>query len=147
MSDPNQPQPPVVNPVPPVVVPIVAPAVVIDPSVVLVSQNIDKAVQLLNKLFVDEDLSVGNIMSLCINVMQLVETFPGLTGEQKKHTVLQAMSRFLESKGGAVAFLAILPDFIDRIVSVNNGDISLDVTPAKVMTCCSGVWSKCTGSK
>lgn len=134
-------------PVSPPVAPIIAPAVVIDPSVVLVSQNIDKAVELLNKLFVDGDLSIGSIMDLCMSVMQLVETFPGLTSEQKKHTVLQAMTRFLEGKGGALAFLAILPDFIDRIITVNNKEWSVDVTPDKVMTCCSGMWSKCGGTK
>lgn len=73
------------------------------------------------------DISAMNIFSITVNLMQLVEKYPKLTGPQKKSLVIQALEKVIKKHGADQALLSIVPAFIDQAISLDKGKVVINV--------------------
>lgn len=78
----------------------------------------------------DSLVTKENITTIVINLMQLVEKYPDLTGEQKKKLVIHVVKNFIKDKTDneeeevLLTFVDIfLPTLIDTLVSVDKKKI------------------------
>lgn len=105
---------------------------------------ISDTVTQLEKLITKETpVNALNILSICIQAMKIAEGFLPLKGEQKKEVVLQALVKFMQSRGGDVSILSVIPSFIDQAISIDKGTVKINVTPEDVVVCCGGILSGC----
>ena len=84
------------------------------------------------------DISAMNIFSITVNLMQLVEKYPKLSGPQKKSLVIQALEKVIKKHGADQALLSIVPAFIDQAISLDKGKVVINVEEAA-----SGCFSLC----
>jgi len=82
----------------------------------------------------DSPLTKENITTIVINLMQLVEKYPDLTGEQKKLLVIHVIKKFIkditdkEEEEVLLTFVDIfLPTLIDTLVSVDKKEILIKI--------------------
>lgn len=75
-------------------------------------------------------LTKENITTIVINLMQLVQKYPDLTGIQKKNLVIYVVKKFIEDKTDKeeeevlLTFVDIfLPTLIDTLVSIDKKEI------------------------
>lgn len=90
---------------------------------------------LVESIAVDGEVSFDNILTICLNLMQIVQRYPKLKGSEKKDLVIRAIQSIISKKGGNETVLALVPVFIDKAVAINNGEIRLDV-PKNLFSCC-----------
>ena len=95
---------------------------------------------LIHDLACCEQITSINVLSICISLMQLVERSPNMNGEQKKALVVRALTKILTSQNGDLSLLNIIPSYIDKVVSLNNGEIVINVE--KMVECCFGLFSR-----
>lgn len=93
----------------------------------------------------DSPVTKENITTIVINLMQLVEKYPDLTGEQKKKLVIHVVKKFIKDKTDneeeevLLTFVDIfLPTLIDTLVSVDKKEIviKLKKTFSSCFPCC-----------
>ena len=101
-----------------------------------IEANVDNVVQNIELIVGEGKVTTVNIMSMCISAMQCVERIPSLSGADKKALVIRALTKVLQDKGGDLALLALIPDCIDTMVSVEKGKITITITPEDVVGCC-----------
>lgn len=106
-----------------------------------VENNVDQLIACINIAVGNEQITAFNILSICINLMQIVEKFPNLKGSQKKELVLRALDAAISQRGGDKGLIALIPSFIDNAISIQNGNIQISVTPEEVAGCCIGILS------
>ena len=91
-------------------------------------------------------LSTYNIIDLSINLMKFIETFPELSGIEKKNIVLYVLNKFSNdylndghNKTNIINFIEyILPSLIDSIISIDNKEIIINANKGfkKLFSCC-----------
>lgn len=93
----------------------------------------------------DSPVTKENITTIVINLMQLVEKYPDLTGKQKKKLVIHVVKKFIEDKTDneeeevLLTFVDIfLPALIDTLVLVDKKEIviKLKKTFSSCFYCC-----------
>lgn len=93
----------------------------------------------------DSPIRKEDITTIVINLMQLVEKYPDLTGEQKKNLVIYVVKNFIKYKTNKkehevlLTFVDIfLPTLIDNLVSVDKKEIviKLKKTFNSCFPCC-----------
>jgi hypothetical protein len=90
----------------------------------------------------------ANIVGLLVSAMQAVELYKGLTGDQKKALVLNALNQLIdatvsdpvEAAGLKTLVDVTLPVLINVLVSIDNGEIEIAVS-----NCAKNCWSGFTG--
>lgn len=98
-------------------------------------------------IFLDGNkLSTYNIIDLSINLMKFIETFPELSGIEKKNIVLHVLNKFSNdylndghNKTNIINFIEyILPSLIDSIISIDNKEIIINTNKGfkKLFSCC-----------
>jgi hypothetical protein len=93
-------------------------------------QNIELSVK-------DEGLSLLNIVSVCIDLMRIAETFSEVPGFKKKEIVIQAITLFVQKNNGDDTIIVMLPSFIDAAIALEKGNTKIAV--AQVASgCCLG---------
>jgi hypothetical protein len=97
-----------------------------------VDKNLEAVVQSVENMISSKGPSAIDIMSLCVNAMQLVEKIPGLSGREKKALVISAITKVFDDRGMDKAPLFLLPSAIDTLVSVANGQVLISLKKA----CC-----------
>lgn len=91
----------------------------------------------------DDQVTVLNILTLCVNLMQIVEKYTRLKGAQKKELVIKALETLVLKKGGNnTNLMALIPSFIDNAVSISNGQLRISVKPEDNTGCCVGLFGK-----
>lgn len=95
----------------------------------------------------DGQLTTLNVLSTCVNLMQLVERKKNISGKQKKELVLKVLRRYIFDHGGEESILSILPDFIDTAVSLDKGEVTIKVDMEKVSGCCLSMCSSFVNKK
>ena len=95
---------------------------------------------LIHDLACCEQVTSINVLSICISLMQLAERSPNMKGEEKKALVVRALTKILTSQNGDLSLLNIIPSYIDKVVSLNNGEIVINVE--KMVECCFGLFSR-----
>jgi len=92
-------------------------------------------------------ISSTDIVPLAINLMQLVEKYPSLTGDQKKNLVISTFKLFISDTLTSInpvlaqtltIFIdTFLPSIIDIIISVDSGKVVIAVeNDCKKWCCC-----------
>lgn len=97
-----------------------------------VDKNLEAVVQSVENMISSKGPSAIDIMSLCVNAMQLVEKIPGLSGREKKALVISAITKVFDERGMDKTPLFLLPSAIDTLVSVANGQVLISLKKA----CC-----------
>lgn len=95
--------------------------------------------------FEGKEINISTVVPLCISGMQLVERIAKLKGNEKKSLVLKALEMALEKQGGDLALLATIPFFIDSVIDVEKGVIT--IRPEDVAVCCGNLCSLFSGKK
>lgn len=86
-------------------------------------------------------ITILNILSLCVNAMQSVEKIPKLSSNQKKQIVLDVISKLIQQTGSDNSVLVLIPHFIDTAISLDKGELQISITPEKVIGCCAGIFN------
>lgn len=93
---------------------------------------VDKLYSSLSRIIGDKKVTTTNVVLITTNLMQIVEKYPDLHGEQKKTLVVHVLKRFvkdhLDGDGKSAILLFIhmfLPSVIDTIVSVDKKEIAV----------------------
>jgi hypothetical protein len=108
----------------------------------LVEYNVDSLVNAVgNMLGNEKQINALNVATVCLNLMQIVERVPKLKGAEKKKLVLDTIEKFLTSSGGDLGLMAVVPSFMDSMVSIDKGTVTISLTPENVETCCMGIIS------
>jgi len=103
----------------------------------------DKLVMSIEELAQGEQLTMLNIIEICLSLMATAETIPNSTGQQRKQLVLQAIGVYLQKTGGDPSLVNLLPPFIDSAVALERGDLTIATKQAAVGCLgCFGFWSR-----
>lgn len=89
------------------------------------------------KDLITEELNTAKVLGLVTNLMQFVDTYTGLSGEEKKDIVLQVIDRIivdLPNDNALKLARPIIPDIINTIINVDKRKIKIKVKK---------IWKKC----
>ena len=88
------------------------------------------------------NINMSNIIEIATKLMQLVETYPKLKGDQKKTLVIECVKQFVKSnfpvdnEEATLNFIDLfLPSVIDIIISIDNSDIKIGVKKCFISCC------------
>lgn len=86
-----------------------------------------------------EEINAVNVLQICLLMMKHVESFKLMSGKEKKNAVLNALRELIQRRGGAASLsMDIIPAFIDSVIQVDKGSISIHIDPT---SCCAGLCS------
>jgi len=105
----------------------------------------DKLVLSIQELVGGEELSMLNIIEICLSLMTMAEQIPSTTGPQRKQIVLQAVTTYLQKTGGDPNLVNLLPPFIDAAIALEKGDTQIATQEAVVG--CLGCLTFCSAKK
>jgi len=97
----------------------------------------------LENILGDGSLTPINFATTCISLMQNVESFTNLRGLEKKDVILRVFEKYIAEEQPDDIVLNIIPSFIDAMISVDRGEISIKIKPEKCLAACFG----CVSSK
>lgn len=100
--------------------------------------NINELVHYLENFIGEGNITIINILNICVTAMQKVEKFNKLSGPDKKQIVLGAISQLIKNKGGDDNLTTLLPSFIDTSISIEKGELNISIDGEK---CCSSIFS------
>lgn len=94
------------------------------------SNIIDKLYNSLSRIVEGEKINTTNVVSIVTNLIQIVEKYPDIKGEQKKLLLIHVLKNFVknnlddEEKIAVLTFIDLfLPSVIDTIISVDKKEI------------------------
>lgn len=104
----------------------------------------------LNKILAGAKLNTSNLTVILVNLMQIVETYPKLTGSQKKEVILAAINMLIDDQNDNVEdaetlkllVKMTLPNLIDTLVSIDKKQLNI-----KLKKFSSYIFSSCCGTK
>lgn len=76
------------------------------------------------------EINTLNIFTITINLMQLVEKYPKMKGPEKKGLVILVIQKLIKKYASDEALLSLIPPFIDNVISVDKGKISINIEEA-----------------
>ncbi len=86
----------------------------------------------LSIIVTDKKIDNTNVILITTNLMQIVEEYPGLKGEQKKTLIIDVLKRFVidnlndTEETFVLTFIdSVLPYVIDTIISVDKKEIAV----------------------
>jgi hypothetical protein len=92
----------------------------------------DKLALSIQDLVQANELSMLNIIQICLSLMTMAEQIPYTTGPQRKQIVLQAVATYLQKTGGDLNLVNLLPPFIDSAIALEKGDTRIATEEAVV---------------
>ena len=103
------------------------------PDIIMI---VEKVYQDLKQIVGDKKLNTTNIVSITINLMQIVEKYPKLDGQNKKNIVIYVLKEFTkdyitdtDTQCSLLLFIeTFLPSIIDSLVSVDKKEITINIT-------------------
>ena len=104
----------------------------------------------LKEILAGTKLNSSNIVAILVNLMQLVENYPKLRGQQKKQVILYAINMLIDDQNDNVEDTATLkllvqstlPSVIDTIISIDKKQLQI-----KVKQLSKFIFSLCCGKK
>ena len=104
----------------------------------------------LNKILAGAKLNTSNLTVILVNLMQIVETYPKLTGSQKKEVILAAINMLIDDQNDNVEdaetlkllVKMTLPNLIDTLVSIDKKQLNI-----KLKKFSSYIFPSCCGTK
>ncbi len=106
------------------------------------SENILQLLNAITQIVRNDSLSFNNILEVCIALMKTAQTF-NISGQEKKKAVIEALTTYIKNNEGDILLLNTIPPFIDLVISISRGTVSLDEF-VKVADSC---FSLCCGKK
>lgn len=101
----------------------------------------------LESLLTGKNLTSENILNITVNLMQLIQKYPGLSGTDRKRIVIKVLEYFVnhnvddkqEKRDLELLIQLTVPSFIDTIVSVDKGELVVNTKKcfSKLFKCCS----------
>ena len=96
----------------------------------IVEQLYDSLADIIN----GKEIETSDIVSLTINLMKIIETYPNISGKEKKNIVISTLERFVEhnmkgeEKVNVLTFIKVfLPEVIDSLISVDKKAIAIKI--------------------
>ena len=110
----------------------------------------EKLYEELKQILAGAKLNASNLTVILVNLMQILETYPKLTGPQKKEVILAAINMLIDDQNDNVEdaetlkllVKMTLPNLIDTLVSIDKKQINIKL---KRMT--SYIFASCCGGK
>ena len=92
------------------------------------SDYVDKLYDSLTKIIKANEINQENIVKVALNLMQIVEKYPNISGQQKKALVIHVLRRFCEDNKDLHPFIEhILPSVIDTMISLDRSEVIVAV--------------------
>lgn len=105
---------------------------VIEPQLPLV--YIDRLYETLSSMIGDNKLSTANAVIIATNLMQIVEKYTNITGQQKKALVIHVLKLFIadhldgDDANTLLLFIDMfLPSVIDTIISIDKKELAINI--------------------
>lgn len=110
----------------------------------------EKLYEKLKQILAGGKLNASNLTVILVNLMQIVETYPKLTGSQKKEVILASINMLIDDQNDnvedaetlKVLIKMTLPNLIDTLVSIDTKQLSIKLK--KISSYC---FSSCCGAK
>ena len=96
----------------------------------------ERLVEDVTEILNDGELTPLNILSACLHLMRLVEQSENLTGMEKKEMVINVLEDYAKKHNSDNMILSILPDFIDKSVELDRGDLTINPDPVTTSALC-----------
>lgn len=97
--------------------------------------NINQLYNSLLNIIKDNHITTETIVLISVNLMQIVEKYPNLSGIQKKLTVIYVLKRYVEyhldgqNKENLMIIIdSVIPQVIDAIIAVDKKKIVINIT-------------------
>lgn len=87
----------------------------------------------INEYLGDSSITVVNILTVCLFAMKTIEYYKNLSGNEKKDIVINSLRNIISQKNGDSNILEILPSFIDTSISIDKGELQININAEK---CC-----------
>ena len=95
----------------------------------------------------DQRITYVNIVNILLSLMQIVETYKNVTGEQKKELVLTSLNLFIDKdfnynvaarKEIKELVKSMLPEVIDMFIKLNNKEVRISIKKSfmRIFKCC-----------
>ena len=81
---------------------------------------------------INGEITIINILSICLDLMRLVVKIPNLKGSEKKDLVLRSLNLLLVKTNSDSKLIQIIPYFIDKCIDIEKGSIRISVP----QSCC-----------
>mgnify|MGYP004001036451 CR=1 FL=1 len=122
------------------------------PQVVLTHSTtaVENLYEALKEILAGAKLNSSNIVTILVNLMQIVDKYPKLKGPQKKQVILAAFNMLIDDQNDNVEDAAnlkllvqmTLPSVIDTIVSIDTKQVQIKLKQAGKF-----IFSLCCGKK
>lgn len=116
---------------------------------VIVTDSTEKLYEELKQILAGTKLNASNLTVILVNLMQIIETYPKLTGPQKKEVILGGINILIDDQNDNVEDAEILkllvkmtlPNLIDTLVSIDKKQVNIKLkrlTSYIFASCCCG---------
>jgi len=110
----------------------------------------EKLYEELKKILAGAKLTASNLTVILVNLMQIVETYPKLTGPQKKEVILSSINMLIDDQNDNVedaktlkfVVAMTLPNLIDTLVKIDRKKIGI-----KLQKMSGSIFALCCGGK
>lgn len=115
---------------------------------VIVTDSTEKLYEELKQILAGTKLNASNLTVILVNLMQIIETYPKLTGPQKKEVILGGINILIDDQNDNVEDAEILkllvkmtlPNLIDTLVSIDKKQVNI-----KLKRLTSYIFASCCG--
>lgn len=87
----------------------------------------------------DGELTTLNIIAVCVNLMQIVETYPNMCGKDKKALVIKVLECYCHDHHCDEGMIVMIPGFIDTTIELDKGQMKIAMDVEDVAECCVGL--------
>lgn len=100
---------------------------------------------IIKRISINDKITKTNVIDICIKLMQLVEKYPNIKGEEKKRIVITVLKQFItdtliiEEQLALLLFIEqILPSIIDTLISIDKKELTIKIRKGfkSLFTCC-----------
>lgn len=96
---------------------------------------------ILNNIGSIGQLTHENILEICVKLMQEIELCISLTGSEKKKIVIYVLTQFSIEYNCDTSLINMIPSFIDSVIAIENGTITIKQVENIAINCCFGLWN------
>ena len=112
---------------------------------IITEHYVDKLIEKMGEIITeDEGLTVGNISSIMLSMMVIIDQYPDLSGSQKKEIILATLKKYIfdnfeqestECRDLLHTLEKVLPNIINLMVSLDRGEVAIHLKKISAMIC------------
>jgi len=102
-------------------------------------EYVDRLYEDLVRIIGDEPLTMLNLASVLVNLMQIVERMHDLHGKEKKNLIIRVVDKYMDAHPSDGMSILIVAPMIDTMVSIDRGEMAIKIKPINCLLACLGI--------